>query len=437
MKIVTLTILLLLIQPSAFAAGKYKIERTYDSVFKIPILVKQKSMNKKQTMILVHGLGTNGSESWDEISDEFAKHYHVVALDLPGFGQSLGTFGVPVSIESYSGLIMRIVSAYAKSKVVFVGHSMGAAIGLRFISQNSHLVDKAILIDAAGILQKAAYVKFLTRIPQKENPNNTHPAKTSGISALNTFTDVLVEIIDRHSSTESIKSLLKENVDAQIAINLIETDFSSDLRNIRTKTLLIWGEDDPVAPVRTGKMLDFHLKKSKLIVLPNAGHTPHIKTPTEVATIIHQWLRSPKIDEFQFPKSADLNFNCKNKALNKIISGAFGSLTFNSCSNIQLKNVSARSIQLNDTVASLENVKIVSRQTGLTANESSVMTTNLVIDASVGIHTNGSKLDLAGTIINYKIRPISGSGSLIYWSTSFQSKNGQPTETVHRKQILP
>ena len=100
MKIVTLTILLLLIQPSAFAAGKYKIERTYDSVFKIPILVKQKSMNKKQTMILVHGLGTNGSESWDEISDEFAKHYHVVALDLPGFGQSLGTFGVPVSIAT-------------------------------------------------------------------------------------------------------------------------------------------------------------------------------------------------------------------------------------------------------------------------------------------------------------------------------------------------
>ena len=172
-------------------------------------------------------------------------------------------------------------------------------------------------------------------------------------------------------------------------------------------------------------------------MLPNGGHTPHIKTPTEVATIIHQWLRLPEIDEFQFPKPADLNFDCNNKALSKIISGAFGSLTFNDCSNVQLKNVSARSIQLIDTVASLENVKIVSMQTGLTANESSVMTTNLVINASVGIHSNDSKLDLAGTIINYKLQPISGSGSLIYWSTSFQSKNGQPTETVHRKQILP
>ena len=117
MKIVTLTIFLLLIQSTALATGEYKIERIYDSVFKIPILVKQKSMNKKQTMILVHGLGTNGSESWDKISDEFAKHYHVVALDLPGFGQSLGSFGVTPSPESYSGLIMRIVSAYAKSKI--------------------------------------------------------------------------------------------------------------------------------------------------------------------------------------------------------------------------------------------------------------------------------------------------------------------------------
>ncbi len=437
MKILTLTILLLLIQPTVFAAGKYKIERTYDSVFKIPILVKQKSMNKKQTMVLVHGLGTNGSGSWDKISDEFAKHYHVVALDLPGFGQSLGTFGVPASPESYSGLVMRIVSAYAKSKIIYVGHSMGAAIGLRFVSQNPHLVDKAILIDAAGILQKAAYVKFLTRIARKKSPEDIHPAKTSAISTLNTLMDVSVEIFDKYSSIKSIKSLFQENVDAQIAINLIETDFTNDLRNIQTKTLLIWGEDDPVAPVRTGKMLNFHLKNSKLIVLPNGGHTPHIKTPTEVATIVHQWLQSPKIDEFQFPKPADLNFNCNKKALKKVISGAYRSLTFNACSNVQLKNVSARSIQLNDTVASLENVKIVSRQTGLTANESSVMTTNLVIDASVGIHTNGSKLDLAGTIINYKTHPINGSGSLIYWSTSFQSKNGQPAKTIHRKQILP
>ena len=437
MKIVTLTILLLLIQQTAFAAEKYKIERTYDSVFKIPILVKQKSMHKKQTMILVHGLGSNGSESWDEISDEFAKHYHIVTLDLPGFGQSPGPFGVPASPESYSGLIKRIVSVYAKSKVIFVGHSMGAAIGLHFVSHNPQVVDKAVLIDAAGILQRAAYLKFLTRKTQKKSSKSIHSEKTSTTSTFNTVTDVWVEILDGLSSINTIKSLFRENLHVQIAINLIETDFSNDLRNIQTKTLLIWGEDDPVAPVRTGKMLNFHLNKSKLIVLPNGGHTPHIKTPTEVATIVHQWLQSPKIDKFQFPEFSDLNFNCKNKVLKKVISGGYGSLTFNDCSNVQLKNVMARSIQLNDTVASLENVKIVSKQTGLTANESSVMTTNLVIDAPVGIHTNGSKLDLAGTIINYKTDPINGSDSLIYWSTSFQSKNGQPTKTIHRKQILP
>ncbi|MGB5964974.1 MAG: alpha/beta hydrolase [Sulfurimonadaceae bacterium] len=435
MKIMTLTILLLLIQPAVFAAGKYKIEKIYDSVFKIPILVKQKSMHKKQTMILVHGLGANGSESWDAISDEFAKHYHIVTLDLPGFGQSPGPFDVPASPESYSGLIMRIVSVYAKSKVIFVGHSMGASIGLHFMSHNPHVVDKAILIDAAGILQKTAYTKFLTKIAQNKSPEDIHLAK-SAINTLNTVTDIQVENFDKFSSIKTIKTLFQENVDAQVAINLIETDFTNDLRNIQTKTLLIWGEDDPVAPVRTGKVLNFHLKKSKLIVLSNGGHAPHNKIPKEVATIVHQWLSSPKIDEFQFPESTDLNFNCNNKAMKKIISGGYRSLIFNDCSNVQLKNVSARSILLNNTVASFENVKIVSNQTGLTANESSVMTTNMVIDASVGIHTNGSKLDLAGTIINYKTDPINGSSSLIYWSTSFQSKNGQQSKTIHRKQIL-
>jgi pimeloyl-ACP methyl ester carboxylesterase len=436
MKIITLTILLLLIQPAVFATQEYKVEKFHDSIFKIPILVKQKSMHKNRTMILVHGLGANASKDWDAINDEFAKNYHIVTFDLPGFGESLDPFDVPASPESYSGLIMRIVSVYAKSKVIFVGHSMGAATGLRFISYNPNVVDKAVLIDAAGILQKTAYTKFLTKIPQKKSTKDINPAKTSAINALNIFTDIGVEAFDNITSIKTIKTLLKDNLDAQIAINLIETDFTEDLRNIQTKTLLIWGENDRVAPIRTAKMLNFHLKNSKLIVLSNSGHTPHIKTPKEVATIVHEWLLSPKIDEFQFPEFTDLNFNCKSKALKKIISGGYGSLIFNDCSNVKLKNVSASSIQLNNTVASLENVKIVSNQTGLTTYESSVIATNMVINAPVGIHTNESKLDLAGTIINYKTDPINGSGSLIYWSTSFQSKNGEPTKTIHRKQIL-
>ncbi|EDZ63091.1 putative hydrolase [Sulfurimonas gotlandica GD1] len=233
----------------------------------------------------MHGLGSNGSKSWDAISDEFAKHYHIVTFDLPGFGESLVLFDVPASPESYSGLIMRIVSIYAKSKVIFVGHSMGAAIGLRFISYNPNVVDKAILIDAAGILQKTAYTKFLTKIAQKKSPDNNHQAKTSAVNTLNTFTDIWVEMFDTFSSIKTIKTLFQDNMDAQIAINLIETDFTDDLKNIQTKTLLIWGEDDHVAPLRTAKMLNFHLKNSKLIVLSNGGHTPRIKTPKEVATI--------------------------------------------------------------------------------------------------------------------------------------------------------
>ena len=436
MKIMILMILLLFIPSVAFANNKYKIEKIYDPVFKIPILIKQKSMHKKQTMLLVHGLGANGSESWDTISDEFAKHYHIVTLDLPGFGQSIGSFDATASPKTYSELIKRIVSVYAKSKVIFVGHSMGAAIGLRFMNNNPHMVDKAILINVAGILQETAYSKFLTKIAQEKRPKDVNVAKNSAINTLNTITDIWIEIFDKFSSVKTIKTIFQGNMDAQIAINLIETDFTNDLKNISTETLLIWGENDPIAPIRTGKMLNFHLKKSKLVVLSNSGHIPHIRAPKEVSTIVHQWLSSPKIDEFQFPKSTNLNFNCNNKALKKVISGGYGSLIFNDCSNVQLKNVSARSIQVNNTVASFENVKIISNQTGLTANESSVIATNMVIDAFIGIHTNGSKLDLAGTIIDYKTYPINGSGSLIYWSTSFQSKNGQATKTIHRKQII-
>ncbi|MCP4409049.1 MAG: alpha/beta hydrolase [Gammaproteobacteria bacterium] len=381
-------------------------------------------------MVLVHGLGTKASVSWDPISDELAKHYHIVTFDLPGFGQSLGELGVPPSLESYSALVMRIVSEYAKSKIIFVGHSMGAAIGLRFVSQYPHLVDKAVFMDAAGILEKAAYLKFLTRMER-----NT-PVKSLFAGLSNILSDVAVEIFDGFSNIEVIKGLMHKNTDVNIAINLIETDFTNDIENIRAKTLIIWGAKDLTAPPRTGKMLNFHLMRSKLVVLPEAGHIPHIKTPNKVAEIIQQWLESPKLDEYQFPELGDQSFYCKTKELKEPMSGSFGALVFKGCSNIQLKNLSARSIQLEDSVATFDNVKIVSDQVGLTTSESSVLATNLVIEAPLGIQSKGSKLDLAGAIINYTTAPIKGSNSLVYWSTSFQTQNGQLTKTIHKKQIV-
>ena len=409
------------------AAVEYSIEEYKDSVFDITVKVKQKSKDKKQTMVLVHGLGTQASKSWDRISNEFAKDYHIVTFDLPGFGKNreLERTARP---ESYAKFIMGVVSKYAKSKIIYVGHSMGGAIGLRFVSQYPQLVDKAVLMNAAGILEKASYLKFLTRM-QKDTKLKSFFAGISNIAM-----DFAVEVFDKFTSLRILKSIMDKNVDARIALALIETDFTDDIKALKTPTLVIWGGKDLVAPVRTGHMLNYHLANSKLEIIPEGGHVPLVVTPKKVAKITKDWLKDPKSEQITFPELGDKEINCKSKELKEPLTGSYGNLRFRSCSNIILQNLTAKRIQFDHSKARLTNVKIISDEVGLRTEESIVFATNLIIDAPTAILSEGSKLDIAGAIIKYTDVALKGGGNLVYWSTSFQTRGDEETIAVHGKE---
>lgn len=79
-------------------------------------------------LLLVHGLGA-GLRSWDPIIDALAAHREVIAVDLPGFGQTPSLRG-EVSIATLADSVARFIDEQGLDGVATVGQSMGGRIVL-------------------------------------------------------------------------------------------------------------------------------------------------------------------------------------------------------------------------------------------------------------------------------------------------------------------
>ena len=64
------------------------------------------------------------------------------------------------------------------------------------------------------------------------------------------------------------------------ALGLILQDYGPLIAKIKTPTLVVWGADDMVAPLRTGLMLADRLPDAELVVLPSVGHQVMAQAPS-------------------------------------------------------------------------------------------------------------------------------------------------------------
>ena len=77
-------------------------------------------------LLLVHGLGA-GWRSWSPILDELAEHREVIAVDLPGFGETPPLSG-EVSIATLTDAVADFIREHELGAVSTVGQSMGGRI---------------------------------------------------------------------------------------------------------------------------------------------------------------------------------------------------------------------------------------------------------------------------------------------------------------------
>ena len=233
-------------------------------------------------LLLVHGLGTNGMRDFYPVLAPLVAQRRVIMLDLPGFGRS-GRNNLKYAPDRYADVLSRLIAAHGPGPVDVVGHSMGGAITLFHAAAYPDQVRRLIVVDAAGILHRDAWFGHhlrrvtdpaglvLPRVAEKLGEIANLLTDTSRI--LDPAPDIVLELAPLR------QKLLGGKPERIAALGLILTDFSEVIAHIQAPTLVVWGADDMVAPLRTGLMLADRLRDAQLVVFPGVGHQVMAQAP--------------------------------------------------------------------------------------------------------------------------------------------------------------
>jgi len=380
-----------------------KVQMEVDPVFDGQVLVREIGDSANETVVLVHGLGTAASSDWEKTITELKKQYYIITFDLPGFGKS-SKGNKDYTPTKYAALIRNIISNYNRKSFHLVGHSMGGAIALRYISKYPEDVKTLTLIDAAGLLHRLAYTKFLAPIGLEKLVG----IKLLGSDKISNFVGTIMSKLERKLPIDALVSnaMIRDNVlngdpSAISALNLVMEDFSDVPAKVKVPTLIIWGDKDDVAPIRTGYMLHSMIANSEMRVISGAGHVPIKNNFHEYINYLKKHLlgdlgKTANSKAQQGHYQGDITCSRKKSVY---YTGNIGRLTLTKCKKVIIENAHIEQLIINRSQVTIKNTHIVADGIALSAIKSTVEITGGSISGDVAIKTSAGKYDIAGTKI--------------------------------------
>lgn len=128
--------------------------------------------------LLVHGLG-GSSVTWVEVMPGLRASGPVVAVDLPGFGQTPAGPGDPMTVDGYVAFVLQVADALGWTRFTLHGNSMGGLIAVLLAAQQPERVERLVLVSPA--VPPSHPAKLL--MPARATIDGMAPIVLSSISA--------------------------------------------------------------------------------------------------------------------------------------------------------------------------------------------------------------------------------------------------------------
>lgn len=242
--------------------------------------------SKNPKMILIHGY-TASTYVWKTVAPGLADEgYHVIAVDLIGYGFSEKPSWFDYKIASQSRMIGRFMNRLGIGKATIIGSSFGGAVSSWFTLDHPERVDKLVLVGAVinDKPSKNAIFRVLgvPGVGETLSPFLIDSKTFLRIRMQGTLHETNHDLI----TEERIETLLRPLKAADAHNSLLTTArnwdadrIEEDAHLINKPTLLIWGEHDNVIPKGNGEKLYDRILNSRLVVLKNCGHLPPEEKP--------------------------------------------------------------------------------------------------------------------------------------------------------------
>ena len=272
-------------------------------------------------LLLIHGIA-GSSAAWREVMPALAERYTVIAPDLIGHGHSAKPLG-DYSLGAYASGMRDLLGALGVERASVVGQSFGGGVALQLAYQHPECCERLVLVDSGGLGREVSWMLRFMTLPGSEylmpvifpsfvrrrgnelsRQLHARGVRLGRIAEMWNAYASLTESDNRQAFVRTLRAVIDpggQTVSAEDRLYLAA----------RMPTLIIWGEQDAIIPVSHALAAHVAIPHSRLELIAEAGHFPHVETPERFLEVLLDFLDGTEPARFG---AADLQHLLRERA---------------------------------------------------------------------------------------------------------------------------
>jgi pyruvate dehydrogenase E2 component (dihydrolipoamide acetyltransferase) len=233
-------------------------------------------------VLFLHGFGGD-LDNWLFNLDAVAESAPVIALDLPGHGQS--TPRLPgTSLADLAGFVARFMDAVGVPRAHLVGHSMGGAIASRLALDQPQRVASLTLVNSAG-LGSEINLGYIDGFVSAESRRELKPVVEQLFANPDLVTRQLLDDLLKYKRLDGVTELLRNLASGLFAGGRQAEQPGLELEGTGIPVLVVWGREDRIVPAAHAGHAP---PGARVEVFDGAGHMVMMEKASDVNALIRR-----------------------------------------------------------------------------------------------------------------------------------------------------
>ena len=233
-------------------------------------------------VLFIHGFGGDLG-NWLFNLDAVAEVAPVIALDLPGHGQS--TPRLPgTDLAAMAGFVARFLDCIEVRRAHLVGHSMGGAIAARMVLDAPARVASLTLVNAAG-LGPQINAGYISGFVESESRRDLKPVVEQLFADPTLVTRALIDDLLRFKRLDGVTESLRALAQGLFPAGRQLEQPGASLAGCGRPLLVLWGREDRIVPAAHAASAP---PEARVQVFDGAGHMLMMEKAGEVNALIRQ-----------------------------------------------------------------------------------------------------------------------------------------------------
>lgn len=251
-------------------------------------------------LLLIHGWGAS-SRYWLGAFALLAEHHDLIALDLPGFGESPPGRG-PTNLATLTAAVVELCEALGLEQAAVAGHSLGGGVAMLLAAHRPALVRRLALV-SFGLPRTTAEAAVMGALHMQLTALTTlwapwlafwapwfaaaRPLRTAAWTSppLPVFlaAPMVRRLPEMPYAALALGAADLAAMDTRAGVEAASTSgdpaVMAAARLVSTPTLVISGSEDPLFPAAAAQALVSAMPNAGLVLIEGCGHVPMAETP--------------------------------------------------------------------------------------------------------------------------------------------------------------